>query len=194
MLQTACTSEASSRVRRLGPHGDSSPLYESAERNAVLLEELADAGCDFVTVGLEREMACIEHVGLDVLQVSAIGRSSLGREDKVVLSPDDEERAVGTCGRTPGRLDREARWCGSHKTDRVEFRRCRGGRDRAGPKPRWWGSRRVVSFTPFSYRHLVDFGLTRNRMASRFSGVGSFQYFLMGSQNCRRPSSYALPF
>src|SRR5207249_391021 len=55
-------------------------------------EKLADTIRDFGTMCLQRKMSRIEHVGLDLFQIAAIRRSTLRRENKIVLSPDDERR------------------------------------------------------------------------------------------------------
>src|ERR1700733_7574989 len=66
------------------------PLDELVVRNAVLFQELVDTRRNLAMVCLQGKMPCIEHVCLDILQIAAVWRSTLGREDKVILSPDNE--------------------------------------------------------------------------------------------------------
>src|SRR5262245_16753081 len=55
-----------------------------------LPEEAVDSTRDLVAVRLEREMACIEQMRLDIWQIAAIRRRTFRREDEVVVAPDDQ--------------------------------------------------------------------------------------------------------
>ena len=58
----------------------------------VLLRESSHQAGDLVTVFFQREVAGIEQVELNILQVPLVGMRSLGRENLVVLAPDDQRR------------------------------------------------------------------------------------------------------
>lgn len=53
-------------------------------------EEAADQAGDLAAFFFEREVAGVDEVKLQILQVAAIGLRAFGREDNVVLAPDDE--------------------------------------------------------------------------------------------------------
>ena len=48
-----------------------------------------DTTRDFATMRFERKMSRIEHVCLEIFQIAAVRRSTLSREDKVILPPDN---------------------------------------------------------------------------------------------------------
>src|SRR5262245_66242774 len=73
--------------KRLSPARPSMPFLE-------LPEEAVDSTRDLVAVRLEREMACIEQMRLDIWQIAAIRRRTFRREDEVVVAPDDQRRRL----------------------------------------------------------------------------------------------------
>ena len=60
----------------------------------VLAEEVPHQLGDLVAVLLEGEVPGVEQVKLQVLQVALVGLGAGGREDLVVLSPDDQRRRL----------------------------------------------------------------------------------------------------
>src|SRR5262249_35587463 len=58
------------------------------------VKEIADEWHHFVGFVLERKMPCVDQVKLDLGQVALVRVSAVGREDFVVLAPDDERRRL----------------------------------------------------------------------------------------------------
>src|SRR5580698_3074063 len=76
-------------VRR-GLGGPTSLSDELVVHNTVLFQKPMDTTRDLAIVGLQGKMPRIEHVGLKILQIAAVGRSTRSREDKVILAPDNQ--------------------------------------------------------------------------------------------------------
>src|SRR5262245_15501886 len=58
------------------------------------VKEIADEWHHFVGFVLERKMPRVDQVKLDLGQVALVRVSAVGREDLVVLAPDDERRRL----------------------------------------------------------------------------------------------------
>src|SRR5229473_464420 len=58
------------------------------------LEEVADQWHHFVSLVLQREMAGVDEVKLDLRQIALVGMRAVGWEYLVVLSPDDQRRGL----------------------------------------------------------------------------------------------------
>jgi hypothetical protein len=76
----------------------------------VLAEEVAHEGGNFVAVGFEGEMAGIDEMEIDRLNVAFVWFGAGGREDFVVLAQRSAS-AVDTCENTPANWDRGAGYC-----------------------------------------------------------------------------------
>ena len=72
-----------------GPWRSRPPLDELVARNAVLLQKPMDTARDLARVRLQGKMPRIEHVCLDIFQIAAVRMSTLSREDKIILPPDN---------------------------------------------------------------------------------------------------------
>src|SRR5688500_1667062 len=90
------TRAADTAARRpLHPRGSPASVVSRRGRaRQPLLEERPHQSRDRVAFLLEGELAGVEEVELDVLEVPPIRVGALGGEDLVVLAPDDERRRL----------------------------------------------------------------------------------------------------
>jgi len=65
-----------------------------ASRRDLTVKKIADEWHHFVGFVLERKMPRVDQVKLDLGQVALVRVSAVGREDFVVLAPDDERRRL----------------------------------------------------------------------------------------------------
>src|SRR5215831_6220444 len=65
-----------------------------ASRRDLAVKEIADKRDHFVCFVFERKMPGVDQVKLDLGQVALVGVSAVGREDLVVLAPDDQRRRL----------------------------------------------------------------------------------------------------
>src|SRR6516162_2490260 len=63
-------------------------------RRDLTAKEIADERHHFVRFVLECKMPCVDQVKLDLGQVALVRVSAVGREDLVILAPDDERRRL----------------------------------------------------------------------------------------------------
>src|SRR5271166_2712853 len=132
-------------------------------------------------------------MGLHILQVPGVGRGALSREDEVVFTPNDQsrrlilpeeglelgiERNIGPVAEEQIQLDLGVP--GPIQTDLIQCPGCRIQQGAVG---------HAVFILP-SCRLWID----QEADALSILSCWILQYFLIGFQNSRRPSSYALPF
>src|SRR5271166_3257962 len=84
--------ERSKVVRHTG--FDAAPAPSEALLIEILQQELFDSAANLFAMGLEREMAGVQHMYFEILQIALIGRSAFRWEDEIVLAPDDQRRRL----------------------------------------------------------------------------------------------------
>jgi hypothetical protein len=157
----------------------------SGERPA---KELADDIGDLAIVGLDCEVSSVKEMDLGVRIVAFESFGAGNQEKRIVLSPNGEQRWLS---RSEIILELRVK-CDVARIvqEKVEldlviaWSRQQGRIKRIGFGATWFSSR-----TPYTYCDRVDSGVRKSRNASRFAGVGSFQYFWIGLQPWLSPSS-----
>src|SRR5262249_5520435 len=74
----------------VGRSPDTAEFRSAASRRDLAVQEVADQRDDFVGPVFEREVPGVDQVKLDLGQVTFIGVRPVGRENLVVLAPDDK--------------------------------------------------------------------------------------------------------
>jgi hypothetical protein len=60
----------------------------------MFVEEVRHVTCDLAAIFFKSEVAGVEQMEFEVLQVAFVGLRSFSREDRIVFAPDDQRRRL----------------------------------------------------------------------------------------------------
>ena len=126
--------DALSRATRARTRG-----FVTLARENSPIQEIRDKGRRELAMRLEHEVAGLDEVQLGIRKIAAIRLCSGHREERVVTTPQDQRRGVGTCGRTRGSAGRARHSFYSRRTGRAERRCCGVGSSASNPASRCRG-------------------------------------------------------